>query len=1008
MAILRRKEWYLLALVLALVLGGASEASAQSFAPNPPLTAGCGLDVVLVLDGSASIQGPAVGQVRAAAMAFVDALAGTGSRVALVEFADYARVAYSYMGASVAHDPFHYYLYNTYHNGSLGGSTNWSAAFQAVAAALGAPDLVIFMTDGMPTTPLYDAIYYSSMVKSRGSHIFGLGVVLTDPPALDNLKAVLNGSSSIEYDGSNFAVADYSLGTFDTLLDDLAGVAYELCAPSLTLTKLVDHLDGQGYQPAGGWEFSGQVTAAGGLSWVAPSTPNGDGRTGSTAAGGSLTFQWNTTDPQAGSALQVTETPVAGYTLVDVTCSVKSQANATPAPLPVTLDGTSFAADLGPDDIVTCEVRNQAQPGTIVISKSTAPAGGTGFAFSSDIPGGTAFDLDDGQSQTFGGLAPGSYTVSEVDPGVLYDLSGLTCTDPDGESVVDLGARTATLDLDPGETVSCTFTNRRRTGTVIIEKLTDTGMGSGFGFGTDILGGGGTTSFDLAAGESVVWADVPAGSYQVLENDPGPGYQLAGLTCDDPGGDSVVNFAERTAGIALDPGETVACAFMNDDLPPAADAGGPYLGLEGTALALDGSGSADGVGILLYEWDCTDDGTYDLSSASPSDGACIYPADGSYTLRLRVTDTGNQAGEATAPVSVANGAPQITALAAGPALIDENGSATLAGSFSDPGLADVHSVVIDWGDGSADTVLSLAAGEREFAAQHQYLDDDPTGTTSDLYVAAVTVIDDGGDGDGAATSVTVHNVAPVLGGITLLSPSPVIAAGEAIYLGASFSDIGTLDTHAATWDWGDGTTAGTVTESGGAGQVADVHTYAAPGVYAVSLVVTDDDLLAGSATLEEYVVVYDPSGGFVTGGGWIWSEPGWCQLDEVCARAEGKASFGFVSRYQKGAQVPSGDTELNFAAGGLNFHSDSYEWLVVNQNGANAQFKGTGTVNGLPAPGGELYGFMIWAQDQTPGDDALRVKIWYEVGSAEVVVYDNGFEQAIGGGSIVIHTGKGK
>jgi len=56
--------------------------------------------------------------------------------------------------------------------------------------------------------------------------------------------------------------------------------------------------------------------------------------------------------------------------------------------------------------------------GTIVIVKATDPAGGTGFGF-----------------------------------------TDLTCTDPDGGSSVDLGARKATIDLDAGETVTWTFTN---------------------------------------------------------------------------------------------------------------------------------------------------------------------------------------------------------------------------------------------------------------------------------------------------------------------------------------------------------------------------------------------------------------------------------------------------------------------------------------------------------------------------------------------------------------------
>ena len=58
-----------------------------------------------------------------------------------------------------------------------------------------------------------------------------------------------------------------------------------------------------------------------------------------------------------------------------------------------------------------------------------------------------------------------------------------------------------------------------------------------------------------------------------------------------------------------------------------------------------------------------------------------------------------------------------------------------------------------------------------------------------------------------------------------------------------------------------------------AGSVAGTHAYNAAGIYTLRLTVTDDDSGA-AATLFQYVVVYDPEGGFVTGGGWIISPPG--------------------------------------------------------------------------------------------------------------------------------------
>jgi parallel beta-helix repeat protein len=111
----------------------------------------------------------------------------------------------------------------------------------------------------------------------------------------------------------------------------------------------------------------------------------------------------------------------------------------------------------------------------------------------------------------------------------------------------------------------------------------------------------------------------------------------------------------------------------------------------------------------------------------------------------------------------------------------------------------------------------------------------------------------------------------------------------------------------------------------------------------------------------------------------------------------GKANFGFVSRYQKGAEAPMGITQFRFHAAGLNFHSDSYEWLVVTGSDY-ARFKGVGTIKGE----GE-YRFMVWAGDGDP--DTFRIRIWTEneETAVETVIYDNGSDQEIGGGSIVIH-----
>jgi hypothetical protein len=93
------------------------------------------------------------------------------------------------------------------------------------------------------------------------------------------------------------------------------------------------------------------------------------------------------------------------------------------------------------------------------------------------------------------------------------------------------------------------------------------------------------------------------------------------------------------------------------------------------------------------------------------------------------------------------------------------------------------------------------------------------------------------------------------------------------------------------------------------------HTYDSPGVYTVMLIVAD-----GGTVLQADIVVavYDPSGGFVTGGGWIESPPGaYTPENPKDDDLMGRANFGFVSRYKKGASEPTGQTEFVFRAAGL-------------------------------------------------------------------------------------------
>lgn len=278
--------------------------------------------------------------------------------------------------------------------------------------------------------------------------------------------------------------------------------------------------------------------------------------------------------------------------------------------------------------------------------------------------------------------------------------------------------------------------------------------------------------------------------------------------------------------------------------------------------------------------------------------------------------------------------------------------------------------------------------------------DDSTGVPTDVtfyddgvYTVGLKVSDEAGAFATDSMQITVSNVAPTVNSIS--APMDPQAVGTGFYVGGAFEDPGT-DSWLANWNWGDGsTTAGILTDK----NVYGFHTYSVPGVYVIKLTITDDDGGTGMQTFQ-YLVAYDPNSGFVTGGGQIYSPLGAYPQDPSLT---GKASFGFVAKYQKGASIPEGNTEFEFKIANLAFTSTSLDWLVVAGN--KAQYKGTGTINGLGN-----YGFLLTALDASP--DRFRIKIWDKLTGN--IIYDNMIGTADGtdpvtrveAGQIVIHKTK--
>ncbi|WP_415830526.1 MBG domain-containing protein [Gillisia limnaea] len=205
-----------------------------------------------------------------------------------------------------------------------------------------------------------------------------------------------------------------------------------------------------------------------------------------------------------------------------------------------------------------------------------------------------------------------------------------------------------------------------------------------------------------------------------------------------------------------------------------------------------------------------------------------------------------------------------------------------------------------------------------------------------------------------------------------------------------------------------GTFAQSYTTTTGTNGIATVTVSGLPSdVYKVTAVAG-----GGCSSSEAYLPVYDPNGGFVTGGGWIYSVAGNMGAQSP---AEGKANFGFNAKYKTGKNNMTevdGNTNFQFQAGDLHLKGLSHDAMSLVISGAKATYRGVGTVNGTGT-----HKFLLIAVDGDVsgggGVDKFRIKIWKH--NSSEVLYDNQWisdensndATVLGGGSIVIHKPKG-
>ncbi|MCA1684344.1 MAG: PKD domain-containing protein, partial [Actinobacteria bacterium] len=191
--------------------------------------------------------------------------------------------------------------------------------------------------------------------------------------------------------------------------------------------------------------------------------------------------------------------------------------------------------------------------------------------------------------------------------------------------------------------------------------------------------------------------------------------------------------------------------------------------------------------------------------------------------------------------------------AGGPYSGDEGAPVTLTGAASDP---DGDALTLTW---TYSPVSGVDAGATCTFSAPNSLTTTITCTDDGLYHVKLTATDSQSSASDSVAVAMLANVAPAISSVNV--PVNPVALGNPVTVTAPFTDQGANDTHTWVINWDDAAT------SPGSGAVSASHTYASPGIYLVSVTVTDDDGGSDTETAAAYIVIYDPNAGFVTGGG---------------------------------------------------------------------------------------------------------------------------------------------
>jgi PKD repeat protein len=270
-----------------------------------------------------------------------------------------------------------------------------------------------------------------------------------------------------------------------------------------------------------------------------------------------------------------------------------------------------------------------------------------------------------------------------------------------------------------------------------------------------------------------------------------------------------------------------------NDAPPTLTLSGGSSVNEGTSyvLTLGVTPGPDPVTGWTINWG---DGNTSNVTGSPPTVAHTY-ADGPKLYTITATGTTDDGTlNANSLVLAINNIPPAVSIS-GASSVNEGSTYTLNLSAT-PDSVDSDAITgwsINWGDGNTQSYSGNPS-----SATHVYID------AVNTYTVSASALDADGSYASNTLSVAVNEVAPVV-----VADSLTGQTGQTLTFSGRFTDAGILDTHTASINWGDNSSnSGTVTEAGGSGIVSGTHSYSTAGTYTVTLTVTDERNISGTAT----------------------------------------------------------------------------------------------------------------------------------------------------------------